>query len=54
MKILFVTRPTVFSGPGGDTIQLLNTKEYLEKNFEISILVEGLTVVCCYKVMIGS
>ena len=37
MKILFVTRPTVFSGPGGDTIQLLNTKEYLEKNFEILI-----------------
>jgi len=31
MKILFVTRPTVFSGPGGDTIQLLKTKEYLEK-----------------------
>ncbi|MCG3817836.1 glycosyltransferase family 4 protein [Photobacterium damselae] len=30
MKALFITRPTVFSGPGGDTIQLLKTKEYLE------------------------
>jgi glycosyltransferase involved in cell wall biosynthesis len=30
MKVLFITRPTVFSGPGGDTIQLLKTKEYLE------------------------
>ncbi|WP_000803862.1 glycosyltransferase family 4 protein [Vibrio mimicus] len=30
MKVLFVTRPTVFSGPGGDTIQLLKTKKYLE------------------------
>ncbi|WP_141192809.1 glycosyltransferase family 4 protein, partial [Vibrio sp. V20_P4S3T152] len=29
-KVLFVTRPTVFSGPGGDTIQLLKTKKYLE------------------------
>ena len=31
MKVLFITRPTVFSGPGGDTIQLLKTKEYLER-----------------------
>lgn len=31
MRVLFVTRPTVFSGPGGDTIQLLQTKKYLEK-----------------------
>ena len=31
MKVLFITRPTVFSGPGGDTIQLLQTKKYLEK-----------------------
>ncbi|GIB62538.1 glycosyl transferases group 1 family protein [Vibrio cholerae] len=31
MKVIFITRPTVFSGPGGDTIQLLKTKEYLEK-----------------------
>lgn len=30
MKVLFVTRPTVFSGPGGDTIQLIKTKQYLE------------------------
>lgn len=31
MKVLFITRPTVFSGPGGDTIQLEKTKQYLEK-----------------------
>ncbi|MGY3915791.1 MULTISPECIES: glycosyltransferase family 4 protein [Aeromonas] len=31
MKVLFITRPTVFSGPGGDTIQLLKTKEHLEQ-----------------------
>lgn len=30
MKVLFITRPTVFSGPGGDTVQLLKTAEYLE------------------------
>nr|WP_220131783.1 glycosyltransferase family 4 protein [Citrobacter freundii] len=30
IKVLFVSRPTLFSGPGGDTIQLLKTKEYLE------------------------
>lgn len=30
MKVLFVTRPTVFSGPGGDTVQLLKTKAKLE------------------------
>jgi len=30
MKVLFITRPTVFSGPGGDTVQLLKTKEFLE------------------------
>jgi len=31
MKVLFITRPTVFSGPGGDTVQLQKTKEYLQK-----------------------
>lgn len=30
LKVLFITRPTVFTGPGGDTIQLLKTKEHLE------------------------
>ncbi len=38
MKVLFITRPTVFSGPGGDTIQLLKTKQYLEElNVEVTI-----------------
>lgn len=31
MKILFQSRKTLFTGPGGDTIQILKTKEYLEK-----------------------
>ena len=31
MKVLFITRLTVFTGPGGDTVQLLQTKKYLEK-----------------------
>lgn len=31
MKVLFITRPTVFSGPGGDTVQLEKTKQYLEE-----------------------
>ena len=31
MKVLFITRPTVFSGPVGDTVQLLQTAEYLKK-----------------------
>ena len=31
MKVLFITRPSVFSGPGGDTVQLLKTAEYLKE-----------------------
>lgn len=31
MKVLFQSRKTLYSAPGGDTIQLLKTKEYLEK-----------------------
>ncbi len=31
MKILFLARSTLFSSPGGDTIQLINTAEYLRK-----------------------
>lgn len=37
MRILYISRPTLLSVPGGDTIQMLKTKEYLEKSFEISI-----------------
>ncbi len=32
MKIIMQNRPTAFSMPGGDTIQMLKTKEFLEKN----------------------
>ena len=31
MKVLFQSRKTLFDAPGGDTVQLLKTKEYLEK-----------------------
>lgn len=31
MKILFQSRKTLYTAPGGDTTQLLKTKEYLEK-----------------------
>jgi glycosyltransferase involved in cell wall biosynthesis len=31
MRVLFVSRKTLFSSPGGDTVQILKTKEYLGK-----------------------
>ncbi|KAA6303779.1 MAG: hypothetical protein EZS26_000330 [Candidatus Ordinivivax streblomastigis] len=31
MKVLFQSRTTLYSAPGGDTTQILKTKEYLEK-----------------------
>lgn len=31
MKVIFQSRSTLFSVPGGDTVQILKTKEYLEK-----------------------
>ena len=31
MKILFQSRKTLFTAPGGDTNQIIKTKEYLEK-----------------------
>ena len=31
MKVLFQSRSTLFSGPGGDTVQILKTKKYLER-----------------------
>ncbi|ATL46243.1 glycosyl transferase family 1 [Chitinophaga caeni] len=31
MRVLFQSRKTLFDAPGGDTIQLLKTKKYLEK-----------------------
>jgi len=41
MKVLFVTRPTVFSGPGGDTVQLKNTAAALERcNVSVDIASE--------------
>jgi glycosyltransferase involved in cell wall biosynthesis len=31
MRVLFISRPTIFSTPGGDTIQLIKTAEQLKK-----------------------
>ena len=41
MKVLFQSRKTLFSVPGGDTTQILKTKEYLEKlGVEVEISLE--------------
>lgn len=31
MKVLFQTRTNLFDAPGGDLVQMLKTKEFLEK-----------------------
>jgi glycosyltransferase involved in cell wall biosynthesis len=36
-KIIFANRKECFSKPGGDTVQMLKTKEYLEKKYNIEI-----------------
>ena len=38
--MLYISRPTLFTTPGGDTIQVLKTKEYLERDFNVSIKIE--------------
>ncbi|WP_299212991.1 glycosyltransferase [uncultured Aquimarina sp.] len=43
MKVLFQTRTNLYSAPGGDTIQIEKTKEYLEKlgvEIDISVSLE--------------
>lgn len=47
--MLYISRPTLFTSPGGDTIQMLKTKEFLERNFDISILVQPNTGAIDYK-----
>ena len=37
MRVLYISRPTLLSVPGGDTIQMLKTKEYLEKGYDVYI-----------------
>lgn len=39
-KIIFATRKDFFSKFGGDNIQLLKTKEYLEKKYNLEIIRE--------------
>lgn len=38
--MLYISRPTLFSSPGGDTIQMLKTKEFLERDYDVSIEVQ--------------
>jgi glycosyltransferase involved in cell wall biosynthesis len=39
MKILFCVRPDLISTPGGDTIQILKTKDYLERlNISVDVI----------------
>jgi glycosyltransferase involved in cell wall biosynthesis len=41
MKVLFQSRTTLYTSPGGDTTQILKTKEYLEKlGIEVNISIE--------------
>ena len=37
IKALFISRPTLFSTPGGDTVQMELTKKFLEKEYAISV-----------------
>ena len=37
MEIIFANRKDCFEKPGGDTVQMMKTKEYLEKQFDINI-----------------
>lgn len=37
INVLFISRPTLFSTPGGDTIQMELTKKFLEKKYSISV-----------------
>lgn len=41
MKVLFQSRKTLFSAPGGDTTQMLKTKEYLERlGVEVDVTID--------------
>ena len=52
MKVLFQSRKTLFTEPGGDTTQLLKTKEYLEKlGVEVEISLELTPDVSAYDVV---
>ena len=40
LRILYLSRPTLFSTPGGDTVQMMKTAEFLERNFDVKISVQ--------------
>ena len=37
IKIIFANRKDCFDKPGGDTVQMMKTKEYLEKHYPVNI-----------------
>lgn len=37
LQIIYANRKDCFEKPGGDTVQMLKTREYLEKNYPVSI-----------------
>lgn len=52
MKVLFQSRKTLYTEPGGDTTQILKTKEYLEKlGVEVEISLELAPDVSSYDVV---
>lgn len=52
MKVLFQSRKTLFTAPGGDTTQILKTKEYLEKlGVEVDVSIELTPDVSAYDIV---
>lgn len=49
IKVLYISRSTLFSSPGGDTVQMLKTKEFLERNFNVIIEVQPKSDAIDYK-----
>jgi glycosyltransferase involved in cell wall biosynthesis len=37
IKVLFISRSTLYSAPGGDSIQIGKTKEYLENSYDVKV-----------------
>ena len=52
MKVLIQSRENFFEMPGGDTVQILKTKEQLEKFIPLKIAI--IPVVHCFFMILGS
>lgn len=50
MNVLYVNRPNALTNKGGDTIQMIKTKEYIEKAFKVNISIcENINDANCFK-----